>query len=149
MNKIRLYLDNCCFNRPYDDQNSLRVRLETEVKLDIQNRIREGEFELAWSYILTFENAQNPHEERRAEIRLWRSLAQIVVSETPQILEKMRDLESKGIKSLDALHISCAIAGKCAYFITVDKGILNKQGHIQGITVINPIDFLELPEVAK
>ena len=146
---MRIYLDNCCFNRPYDDQSSLRVRLETEVKLDIQSRIREGEFELAWSYILTFENAQNPHEERREEIRLWRRLAKTEVSETSQILEKMRDLESKGLKSLDALHISCAIAGKCVYFITVDKGILNKQDRIQGIKVINPIDFLELPEVTK
>lgn len=146
---ITIYLDNCCFNRPYDDQSYLRVRLETEVKLDIQNRIREGEFELVWSYILSFENTQNPHEERREEIRLWRGLAKTEVSETPQILEKMRDLESRGIKSLDALHISCAIAGQCAYFITVDKGILNKQDRIQGIKVINPIDFLELPEVAK
>ena len=73
---MKIYLDNCCFNRPYDDQGSLRVRLETEVKLDIQNRIREGEFELIWSYILTFQNAQNPHEERRAEILLlWSGLA--------------------------------------------------------------------------
>jgi len=146
---MKIYLDNCCFNRPYDDQGSLRVRLETEVKLDIQNRIREGEFELIWSYILTFENAQNPHEERRAEIRLWNGLAKAEILETPQILEKMRDLESKGLKSLDALHISCAIAGRCAYFITVDKGILNKLDRIQGIKVINPIDFLELPEVVK
>lgn len=146
---MKIYLDNCCFNRPYDDQSTLRVRLETEVKLDIQNRIREGEFELIWSYILTFENAQNPHEERRAEIRLWSGLAKAEILETPQILEKMRDLESKGLKSLDALHISCAIAGRCAYFITVDKGILNKQDRIQGIKVINPIDFLELPEAVK
>lgn len=146
---MKIYLDNCCFNRPYDDQDSLRVRLETEVKLEIQNRIREGEFDLVWSYILTFENGQNPHEERREEIRHWRGIAKVDVAQTPEILEKMRDLESKGIKSLDALHISCAIASKCAYFITVDKGIINKQDRIQGIRVINPIDFLELPEVVR
>jgi len=146
---MKIYLDNCCFNRPYDDQTSLRVRLETEVKLDIQDRIRQGEFELVWSYVLTFENAQNPHEERRVEIRQWRKLAKADLIQTREILEKMRELESKGIKSLDSLHISCAIAGECAYFITVDKGILNKQEQIQGIRIINPIDFLELPEVAK
>ena len=103
---MKIYLDNCCFNRPYDDQASLRVRLETEVKLDIQDRIRKGEFELVWSYVLTFENAQNPHEERRVEIRQWRKLAKADLIQTPEILEKMRELESKGIKSLDALHIS-------------------------------------------
>ncbi len=28
--KYRIYLDNCCFNRPYDDQAHLLVQLETE-----------------------------------------------------------------------------------------------------------------------
>jgi len=32
MEKINLYLDNCCFNRPYDDQSQLTVKLETEAK---------------------------------------------------------------------------------------------------------------------
>jgi len=25
-----VYLDNCCFNRPFDDQSQLRVQLEAE-----------------------------------------------------------------------------------------------------------------------
>ncbi len=25
-----IYLDNCCFNRPFDDQTSLRIHLESE-----------------------------------------------------------------------------------------------------------------------
>ena len=35
MTKLKLYLDNCCFNRPFDDQSQLLVRLETEAKLFI------------------------------------------------------------------------------------------------------------------
>ena len=27
---IRLYLDNCCFNRPFDDQQQLKIKLETD-----------------------------------------------------------------------------------------------------------------------
>ncbi len=30
--KPKLYLDNCCFNRPFDDPSQLLVRLETEAK---------------------------------------------------------------------------------------------------------------------
>ena len=29
---MRLYLDNCCFNRPFDDQSTLTIRLETEAE---------------------------------------------------------------------------------------------------------------------
>jgi len=59
---MRIYLDNCCFNRPFDSQSQVRVRLETEAKLRIQERVVSGELELAWSYILDYENAANPFE---------------------------------------------------------------------------------------
>ena len=68
---MRLYPDNCCFNRPFDDQGSLTVRLETEAKLHIQAGIRAGQHTLGWSYILDYENAANPLEERRNEIQQW------------------------------------------------------------------------------
>ena len=53
---MRIYLDNCTFNRPFDDQNQLRIKLETEAKLYIQQGILNGLFELVWSYILEYEN---------------------------------------------------------------------------------------------
>ena len=47
MVKNRIYLDNCCFNRPYDDQANLNVHLEAEAKIFIQNEILKNTFELA------------------------------------------------------------------------------------------------------
>jgi len=38
---MRVYLDNCCYNRPYDDQTQMRINLETQAKLYIQQLIRE------------------------------------------------------------------------------------------------------------
>lgn len=46
---MRVYLDNCCFNRPYDDQTYIRVSLETQAKLYIQDKIKSQELELASS----------------------------------------------------------------------------------------------------
>lgn len=68
---MRLYLDNCCFNRPFDDQSTLTIRLETEAKLDIQAAIRTGQYSLGWSYVLDYENAANPLAEHRSEIQKW------------------------------------------------------------------------------
>ena len=56
----RLYLDNCCFNRPFDNQEQVKIRLETEAKLFIQQEILAGKYELVWSYILEYENELNP-----------------------------------------------------------------------------------------
>jgi hypothetical protein len=139
---MRLYLDNCCFNRPFDDQSTLTIRLETEAKLHVQNAIRAGQYTLGWSYILDYENAANPLEERRIEIQRWEELADSFVAETPAILVTMKEFVATGIKPLDALHLACAHALECQYFLTVDKGILKKAGAITKVRIVNPIDFV-------
>ena len=66
---MRVYLDNCCYNRPYDDQSQTRIHIETQAKLDIQDRIQSGHIELAASYILEAENAANPFARKRKDIQ--------------------------------------------------------------------------------
>jgi hypothetical protein len=39
---VRVYRDNCCLNRPFDDQRQMRVWLEAEATLYIQEHIRSG-----------------------------------------------------------------------------------------------------------
>ncbi len=67
---MRVYLDNCCFNRPFDDQTSLRIRIETAAKLYIQDMVRTDALELAWSYVLDYENDANPFRETRGDRRM-------------------------------------------------------------------------------
>lgn len=83
---MKIYLDNCCFNRPFDDQSQIRIRLEAEAKLKIQADILGGNFELVWSYILEAENLANPFEERKKAIGLWKRSSSIIIRETELIL---------------------------------------------------------------
>jgi predicted nucleic acid-binding protein len=139
---VRIYLDNCCLNRPFDDQRQMRVRLEAEAKLCIQEHIRGGTLELVWSYILDFENAANPFEERRTTISGWRQHAAMDVEETTIILQRATILAGRGLKAKDALHIACAIAGGCTYFVTTDDDILKRRPEVHDITLIDPTAFV-------
>jgi predicted nucleic acid-binding protein len=139
---MKLYLDNCCFNRPYDIQEQLTVRLETEAKIAIQNAILNGEHELIWSYILEYENNQNTYMDVSARILEWRGKAIQIVSETETVLDRARIIMTSGIKLMDALHISCAIEANADFFITTDKKILNKK--VDDILLINPIDLVKM-----
>lgn len=139
---MRIYLDNCCLNRPFDAQDSLTVRMETEAKLQVQSMVKSGVLTLGWSYVLDFENAANPYEERRTEIQRWGEIADQCVEETPEIINAMRDAVVKGLKPLDALHLACAMAMPCEVFLTVDKGLLRKGSLFEGIRVLNPINFV-------
>ena len=139
---MRVYLDNCCLNRPFDDQRQMRVQLETEATLCIEDHIRRGLLELVWSYMLDFENAANPFDERRMTINRWRQYATIDVEETTLILRHANKLVGMGLKAKDALHIACAIAGECLYFVTTDDDILKRQQSVLDIAIIDPTTFI-------
>ena len=144
MKPIRLYLDNCCFNRPFDDQSQLIVRLETEAILFIQDKIKEEKVDLAWSSILDFEIKKNPFEAKRDATNEFRKLAFTIVEVTPPMQQEASLFQSQGLAIIDSLRLVCAISAGCEYFVTVDKGILKKP--VPGITTINPTNFLHFYE---
>jgi predicted nucleic acid-binding protein len=145
---LKIYLDNCCFNRPFDDQSQIRIRLETEAKLYIQEKIVKGEIQLVWSYVLDYENVFNPYEERRRVIERWRALAVRDISESREILSQAKAIQNLGLKSKDALHLACAISGSCDFFLSTDDVIIRKMAGFERINALDPINFLEVLEVS-
>lgn len=140
---MKIYLDNCCFNRPFDDQSQLRIRLESEAKLKIQEDIRSGLYRLIWSYILDYENSKNPFQERREQIVKWRAYAIEDIKENKEIVKVATMINQYGIKKLDSLHIACAIKAKADYFLTTDDGLLRKTILVKGIKITDPIGFIK------
>jgi predicted nucleic acid-binding protein len=139
-------MDNCCFNRPFDDQANIRIRLETEAKLYIQGKIINKEIELAWSYIINYENRFNPFEERRTTIDKWKSRAIVDIGETTDVIDNAQSIQRLGVKSKDALHVACAIEAKCDYFFSTDDILLKKLSEFDKIKVLNPLSFLTILE---
>ena len=137
---MRIYLDNCCFNRPFDEQVSAVIRLETDAKLHIQELIRSGELELCWSFVLDYENAANPFGEVRDRIGTWKHFAIADCDLSDEIATKATQLMKLGLRQMDAAHIACAVHLKSDYFLTTDKKVLNKS--ISDVSILNPIDFL-------
>ena len=146
---MRIYMDNCCFNRPFDDQSDIRIRLETEAKLYIQEKIINRGIELTWSYIIDYENLFNPFEERRNTIDKWKSHAIIDIVETGDIINNAGLIRKFGVKNRDALHVACAIEAGCNYFLSTDDSLLQKLSGLDKIKVLNPISFLTVLEVNK
>ena len=140
MHKIKVYLDNCCFNRPYDNQNNLIVFLETEAKLFIQELVHSEKLRLVWSFVLDYENDANPFDERKRSISVWKNLATADCNLCDEIAHIAGYLLNTGLSQKDASNIACAIYAGADYFISTDKKILNKP--VQGINLINPIDFV-------
>jgi len=122
----------------------MKVFLETEAKLYIQQNIRNGIYDLVWSYMNDFENNDNPYDNRRDAIQLWKDIAAVQRRSSATILETGKDIMKQGVLHKDALHLSCAIHSQCDYFISTDTKLLKKQ--INGIRLVNPIEFIDATE---
>ena len=140
---MRIYLDNCSFNRPFDDQSQIRVRMEAEAKLFIQDQVQGGHMELAWSYILDYENSANPFSERRTAIAGWKRHAVHDVHESEIVMKMAEEIhQARGLSSMDALHVACAIEACCDYYITTDDGLIRKMSGADRLNVLDPTAFI-------
>jgi predicted nucleic acid-binding protein len=142
---LKIYLDNCCYNRPYDDQSKLRIELETKAKLHIQQLITDEKIFLVSSVILEYENNDNPYELRKLVINDFLKHAGVYVDKSTEVMTIAAEINQKGIKTKDASHLACAIYAKCDYFITTDDKLLKYADY--RINIINPMDFIKLEGV--
>jgi predicted nucleic acid-binding protein len=143
-----LYLDMNIYNRPFDDQNQMRIRLETVAITMIFALIESGDFSARWSFVLEYENSRNPFPERRAFVRYLAQGCDSTVEPDESIRELARQLsENHEVRGRDALHLACAELSGCDYLATCDERLI-RQGQrlrergILTLRVINPIDLL-------
>jgi len=139
---MRVYLDNCCYNRPFDEQAQLRVVLETLAKLNIQQQMRDGVLEYVWSSVLDFEISKSRFLDRSLQIMPWAKGAVINVQIDDSIRFRAKEFEANGLKAMDALHVACAEAAECDWFFTTDRGVLKKARNLTSMRVANPVEFI-------
>ena len=143
---MRIYLDVCCLNRPFDDQTQEKIHLESEAILIILSNIASQQWELVGSDVIDFEISKIPDMERRKKVEF---LAQKILKKQPittELIQRAKIISQKDIKALDALHIASAEFLQSEYMITTDNDIVKKyQKHIEffkKIKICNPIIFL-------
>ena len=144
---MRVYLDNCCYNRPFDEQDQLRIRLETEAKLAIQRQMRLGILEYVWSDMLANEVEESKFWERKEKIAPWVLGACAYVVTTPDIETRAEDFAALGVKVSDAIHLASAVSADCDWFFTVDDGILKKVDRVGKMRVANPLEYIQEADV--
>ncbi len=140
---MRVYLDCCCYNRPYDDLSHLTVGLEAQAKLYIQNEIRRGKYKLVTSEMLNFEVGNCPVAIRRKTILSYieeNSSVHVGPENSGRVKEMAYKIMETGVKYKDACHVASALLADCAYFISTDKRLLKYK--TERMKIVNPIEFV-------
>ena len=140
---MRIYMDMCCYNRPYDPQEQLKISLEAKAKLHIQRLVEEGKVELIGSYTLDYESSNVPFPMRRKAITdfIASNICGYVGGERSEIIsKKAEEIMKTNVKERDAYHVASAIYAKCDYFISTDTRLLKYKTN--EIKMVNPIQFI-------
>ena len=99
---MKIYMDACCLNRPFDDQSQDRVRLETEAILNILEYCQNDKWILAASEALDFELAQCLDQARLAGMLMLYAVAQNCLATTEQVKVRAGNSSDMGSLSLTA-----------------------------------------------
>lgn len=149
---MNIYLDMNVYYRPFDDQTQPKIELESKAIEIIFKLMERWQYNILWSYMLEFENSNNPLKDMSEDIK---AVAEIICSETilwDKNIDQLAKIivEKSDARSKDALHLACAISGNCEYFITCDNRFIrtiryNEQylkSFLGSIKLINPVDFI-------
>ena len=142
---LKIYLDNCCYGRPFDDLTQEKIKNEATAKMFIQSLVKYKSLVLYSSYMLSLEINENPFENNREHIlHFLDDYSEYFISREREneMLPLTNEIMATGIKLKDAVHLACSIIAGCDYFITTDKRVLNYK--TDKINIINPIDFVNI-----
>lgn len=146
---MRIYLDSCCLQRPFDDQTQPRIRVETEAVLAILAFVQAGDLSLLSSEALEYEVSRIPDEVRRNEVMAVLALARERLEINDEAEALAESLESRGVRSMDAVHLALASTAKADFFSTCDDNFLRTSQTLSGLTckVVSVLGLV--PEVTK
>lgn len=142
---MKIYLDACCLNRPFDDQSQNRIRLESEAILIIMNRMNNGEWEWIGSDVLIAELENTPDIEKRIYLIELSAGVQTNIALTEVEISRANKLENLGFKSFDAMHIACSESANANVFLTTDDKLLKKaerETNNINVQIANPLFWL-------
>lgn len=147
---IRVYLDVCCLNRPFDDQRQDRIRLEAEAVARIVERLSVGEWTWVGSEVMRLEIGKIPDPVRKARVALLGASTHFEIAVESAVAARAARLCAAGFGNMDALHLACAEAGQADVFLTTDDKLLRLAGRCTDLLTVrveNPLTWLE--EVAQ
>ena len=120
-----LYLDCCCYNRPFDEifqNNSLE---ESNAIISIIVRSAEGNDKILGSTVLDSEIAKIKDLEKKFKVEALYKFAKNYIPYTLEIQEFAKNLREKSkIHIKDSLHLASAEFGKADIFLTTDYRLI-------------------------
>ncbi len=141
---MKIYLDNCCYNRLLDDRSYPKIYYERNSVMLILEFVEKGEVDLVGSQMLVreIEDTQDPY--RKSVLQMIYGLCKDEIQINGAVLDRAEEIRhSTNIKYKDSIHLACAEAVKADALLTTDEKFLRNCNRIKIFTrVLNPGQWL-------
>ncbi|MEM1054989.1 MAG: PIN domain-containing protein [Bacteroidota bacterium] len=140
-----VYLDNCAIQRPLDDRDQYRVRIEADAITAVLAAVEQGTVDLLSSAALRIESGRVRNRSRKEFAAAALGLANRVIPATSDVRTLAVRYQSVGIRSMDALHLASAVLAGADYFCTTDDRLLRRSASVdtQNTRVVDPLVLAE------
>ena len=138
-----IYLDNCCYNRPFDDQTQERIHLESEAILTVLKMGQMKKVIIAGSEILELEINRMQDENKKQRVLNLYNVADMRILYTEKIRKRSAEIMSiSQIRTFDSLHIATAEEADADVLLTTDDNFEKMAQKLELRTrVVNPLRF--------
>ena len=105
---LKLYLDNCCYSRPFDPPANSTIVFESAAKILIQTLISNRKIALVSSFVVYEEVLAIINKENRKLIISFLDNAEVYIAKDKldEVLKIASEIEKTGVKYMDASHIA-------------------------------------------
>jgi predicted nucleic acid-binding protein len=142
---MKLYFDNCCFNRPYDDQTHEKIHLESEAVLAIIKLNKQNDGEIVGSPALDLEISQIKDDDKKDKVKsFYKKSISFKINYNENILKRVHELsEQSTIRTLDKFHLAFAENSGAKILFTTDVKFEKACSRLNlNIMVTNPVKYL-------
>lgn len=141
---MKIYLDNCCYNRILDDRSYSQIYYERNSIMLILELAEQSIVHLVGSEMLVKEMADTQDLYKRSILQIIYSLCSEEIKITPDILDRAEEIRhTSNIKYKDSIHLACAEFANVDTLLTTDRKFSNNCSHIKTYTrVLGPNQWL-------
>ena len=119
---MKIYLDNCCYNRLLDDRSNLQIYYERNSVMLILYLAEKGEIQLIGSEMLAREMSDTKNSYRRTILQTVYGMCSSEIKVTLPILKRAEEIRHlSNIKYKDSIHLACAEAAESDALLTTDR----------------------------
>jgi len=140
---VRVYLDNCCFNRPFDDLSQERIEKEADAVNLILSLSEKGTLSIVSSVFVDMEIDRTPDAVKRRKVLEIYRYDEYYELDT-EIEKTARLFRSYGLRPFDSLHLAVAETKQVNYLLTTDDVFVKQSNRFEHkVKVVNPCIFIK------